>query len=125
MTPKKGRAKEDKISNEFAARLRHFGPKEKVHAIVLLRTASVEGTSGRRQSRAKRQERIDAVRDSARPALDEIDDILDHFEGKRLADSPDALGSVPVETTPAGIEALASSEWVKAILEDQEIHLIS
>jgi hypothetical protein len=123
VTRKKGQPKESKISNEFAARLRHFGPKEKVYAIVLLRTPGVEGASGRRQGRTARQERIDAVRGSAERALDDIDDILDRFEGKRLADSPDALGSVPVETTPAGIEALASSNWVKAILEDQSIHL--
>jgi hypothetical protein len=118
-----GQAKETKISNEFAARLRHFGPKEKVYAIVLLRTPGVKGACGKRQGRTERQETVDAVRGSAERALDDIDGILDRFQGRRLADSPDALGSIPVETTPAGIEALASSNWVKAILEDQSIHL--
>jgi hypothetical protein len=33
----------------------------------------------------------------------------------------DALGSLPVETTPAGIRALADAEGVKAILENQMV----
>ena len=52
-----------------------------------------------------------------------MDDILGRFDGQRFADEPDALGSIPVEATVAGIEALASSDWVKAIIEDQPIQL--
>jgi hypothetical protein len=123
VTRKKGKAKEKKISSEFATRLRHFGPEDKVYAIVLLRTADIEGSSGRRQTRTEREEMIEAMRSSAEQALGDVDDILAHFDGQRLADRPDAIGAVPVETTPAGIKALASSKWVKAILEDQSIHL--
>jgi hypothetical protein len=34
---------------------------------------------------------------------------------------PDALGGLPVETTPAGIRALAEAEGVRAILENQRV----
>jgi hypothetical protein len=67
---------------------------------------------------------IDDNRKSAEAALPDIDGILKRFNGKRLATSPDALGCIPVETTAAGITALAASERVKAILEDQPISLI-
>ena len=49
------------------------------------------------------------------------DDILTRYDGKRLATSADALGCVPVETVAAGIKALAESEQIEAILEDQPI----
>jgi hypothetical protein len=57
--------------------------------------------------------------------LAEIDRPLTHFGGKRLALGVNALGSVPVESTPDGITALASLDSVKAILEDQPISLLS
>jgi hypothetical protein len=41
--------------------------------------------------------------------------------GERLTDDVDVLGSITVETTAEGIKALAASEHVKAILEDQSI----
>jgi hypothetical protein len=63
------------------------------------------------------------VRRLARPALLSIDRILHRFRGRRLAQGADALGSISVEATPAGIEALAASEYVRAILEDQPISL--
>ena len=124
MTSKKGKANEEKISPEFAARLDHLGSREKVRAIVMLRTAAVGRSSRGRPSRAEREARIEAQRQSVEQALDEIDDILTRFDGQRLAHGPDALGSLPVETTVAGIKALTTSEWVTAVLEDQDIHLI-
>jgi hypothetical protein len=121
VTQKTGKAK-DKISTEFAARLRRYRPKEKVHAIVFLDTGDIAGSSGKRQSSAERAAVLKAMQDSAREALDGIDAILARFDGQRLTETPSALGSIPVETTPAGIKALASSEWVQLILEDQSIH---
>jgi hypothetical protein len=53
--------------------------------------------------------------------LADLDEILNDFEGKRLVSAPDALATVPIETTPAGIEALAAPAKVKAVLEDQRI----
>jgi hypothetical protein len=38
-----------------------------------------------------------------------------------LSKSPNALGSLTVETTAAGVSALARSKWVKAVVEDQPI----
>jgi hypothetical protein len=125
MTRKKTVSKGKKISPEFAARLERLGPREEVRAIVLVRTTGPEGPPDPPQSREERKAMAKATRLSAEKALDDIDGILARCQGQRLADHPDALGSLPVETTAAGIKALASSRWVKAILEDQAIHLIS
>jgi hypothetical protein len=76
------------------------------------------------RTRGNRQATIKAMRKSGEQALPDIDRILARFDGKRLAAKPDALGSIPVETTAAGVIALAASEHVKAILEDQAISLI-
>lgn len=77
----------------------------------------------RRQSRAERKAAIAAIRKSAEQALVEIDNILSRYEGECLSDI-NAIGSIFVETTPAGIMALTISEYVKAILEDQPISLL-
>jgi hypothetical protein len=63
------------------------------------------------------------MRSSARQVLADLDDVLERFDGQRFADEPDALGSIPIETTVAGIETLASCDWVRAIIEDQPIQL--
>ncbi len=117
-------AQHSKISREFAARLDRFGPQQKVRAIVLLRTKDAGTVAPQRPSRVNRQTTIEAVRQSAEQALGEIDGILERFDGKRLA-NVNALGSIPIETTVSGIVALASSEHVKAILEDQPISLLA
>jgi hypothetical protein len=117
------KSKKPKISPGFAARLKRLGPRDKVHAIVLLRTGDAAEPSGKRQSRAEREAAVEAMRSSAGQALAELDDILEGFDGQRFADGPDALGSIPVETTVAGIETLASADWVKTIIEDQPIQL--
>jgi sorbitol-specific phosphotransferase system component IIA len=117
------KSEKPKISPGFAARLKRLGPRDKIYAIVLLRTGDAAAPSGRRQSRAEREAAIEAMRASAGQALNELDGILERFDGQRFADAPDALGSIPVETTVAGIETLASSDWVKAIVEDQPIQL--
>jgi hypothetical protein len=117
------KSKKPKISASFAARLKRLEPNDKVHTIVLLRTGDVAAPSGGRQSPAEREAAIEAMRSSAGDALAEIDKILKRTDGRRFADAPDALGSIPVEATPAGIRALASSKWVKAIIEDQPIQL--
>lgn len=124
MTYRKNKSQKNKISSEFAARLNILEPKQKVRAIVLLRAQNAGKLTAQRQSRAERQAAIEAMRKSAKQALGDVDDILERFGGQRLAQIPDALGSIPVETTVAGINALAASEWVKAIIEDQAIHPI-
>jgi hypothetical protein len=118
---KKRRSK--KISSEFSTRLARLEPGDKVHAFVLLRTSGTSSRSGERQSRAERKAAAEAARKSAERALTDIDSILKRHDGRRLARRPNALGSMPVETTAAGIKALASSRWVQAILEDQPVRL--
>ena len=112
-----------KISSQFSARLARLGPDDKVRAHVLLRAGGPGSRSGRRQTRAEREEAVKAFRKKAGQALDDLDKILKKHSGRRLARRPNALGSLPVETTAAGIRALARSRWVQAVLEDQPIHL--
>lgn len=116
---------QSKISRAFATRLNRLGPRQKVQAIVMLRTGDARVATTQRRSRSNRQAAIEAMRKSAQQALVEIDTILERFSGRRLAHNPDALGSIPVETTAAGISALAESPYVKAILEDQPISLLA
>jgi len=118
-------SRDDKISPAFKVRLKHMEPQQKVHAIVILHSNDPAVSPGLRQSPAERRAVIEAMRKSAEPALDEIDRVLSHFGGKRLASSVNALGYVPVEATPDGITALAKLDSVKAILEDQPISLLS
>ena len=106
-----------KISAEFDARLKRLQPAEKVRVLVLL-----EAPPARRG--ASRKETLDAVQQWAGPALAAIDAILSDRRGRRLADAPNALGAVPVEATRDGLQALATSDYVKAILEDQPISLL-
>jgi hypothetical protein len=122
VTGKKGRSKK-KISSEFSARLARLGPGDKVHAFVLLRTGTTSSRSSKRQDRSEREAAVKAARKSAERALTDIDKILKRHDGRRLARRPNALGSMPVETTAAGIKALARSRSVQAVLEDQPIRL--
>jgi len=122
VTGKKGRPKK-KISSEFSARLARLGPGDKVHAFVLLRTGTTSSRSSTRQNRSEREAAVKAARKSAERALTDIDKILKQHDGRRLARRPNALGSMPVETTAAGIKALARSRSVQAVLEDQPIRL--
>jgi hypothetical protein len=68
-----------------------------------------------------RAAQIRRVKASATAALSAVDEILSAHEGQRIEDEPNALGYVTVETTPLGIQTLAESEQVRAILEDQAI----
>ena len=110
-----------KISPEFSARLARLGPREMIRAVVMLRTEDAGVPSGRRQSHGNRQAVIAAVRESAEQALGDVDRILKRFHGQRLVANPDVLGCVPVETNPAGLTALAASDHVEVILEDQAV----
>ncbi|MCH8965361.1 MAG: hypothetical protein IIB58_10400 [Planctomycetes bacterium] len=110
-----------KISDEFLSRLNQLGPKAKVRAIVMLKGAKPKGRSKRRMTPEQRREAIAAVQSTCTTGLGEIDEILRRFDGKRLGGAIDALGCISVETTAAGIEALAGAQSVKAVLEDQKI----
>ena len=110
-----------KISHEFERRLRELDPDQKVRVIVFLRTQASGDESAAPRSRAERQAVGEAVRKAAERILPEIDAILQLYGGQRLDERPGVLGNVSVETTRAGIEALAASRHVNTILEDQPI----
>lgn len=120
--PKASDPKTSKISPEFGARLNQLEPQQKIRAIVLLETGRGRPLPARRQTYNERQAAIAQVRETAQHAMGELNTLLQHFDGHPLATAPDALGSVPVELTVAGIAALAAVPWVKAVLEDQDIH---
>jgi malate synthase len=115
--------KTDAISDQFKGRLQGFAPERMVQAIVFIRTNFTKKNPKRRETRAERQAAIATIRKSGEAVLPEIDKILAQHGGKRLSD-PNALGSILVETTVAGVFALAASENVSAILENQPVHLI-
>jgi hypothetical protein len=109
------------ISRELAVRLKGLPAKQTVRAMVMLRTDENGMMSPSRPSRQGRETTIQRVREVSRSALPYIDMILSRHQGKRLSEDVDALGSITVETTAAGIRDLSASEYVKAILEDQPI----
>ena len=76
----------------------------------------------KRQTRAERKNTIQSVRNSANQALANITNILQNFEGKTLTERPDLLGSIPIEITVPRVTALAQSDAVKTIIEDQPIY---
>lgn len=112
-----------KISAGFRTRLARLGPDQKVRALVVLRTGQGGRASAVRQSGPERAAAVEAMRKQAEQSLEEVDAILEQFKGTRLRAEPDALGTVPVETTAEGIEGLAASERVQAVLEDQAVSL--
>lgn len=114
----------NKLNPEFAARLDRLAPHQKVRVVVILQSKTAGNLYGRRQSRLERQATIQSLRESATQSLANINGIIQHFEGKLLVDAPDALGSIPIEIAAAGIDALAKSNDVKAVMEDLSIHPI-
>jgi hypothetical protein len=105
-----------KISAALEERLSRLGATDTLRAIVLLALPEADRTLGR-------AERVRETKDAAAVAVREIDDILAQAAGRRTGE-PNALGSIAVETTVAGIRALARSEQVRAILEDQRMSSI-
>jgi hypothetical protein len=111
-------AEPDKLSGELRRRLARMASDRPVRAVVLL---NAEVSSGRGQSR---REAIVAVRRTAASAKAALDPLVARVGGRWLADEPDALGSLGVEITAAGLRELAESEHVKAILEDQRVTVL-
>ncbi|MEH1797503.1 hypothetical protein [Nostoc sp.] len=114
----------NKVSPEFASRLSNLEPQQKVRVIVLLQVQDTQSLTNKRQSRNERQAAIKAVRESAEQALGNIIEIIQNFDGRSLTEHPDLLGSILLEITVAGVNALAESEAVKAVMEDQSIYPI-
>jgi hypothetical protein len=112
----------NKISSEFAARLSHLEPQQKIRVIVLLQIQGAEDLGENRPSRTERQVKINAVRTRADQAFGHIGGIIQRFNGQPLVQHPDLLGAIPIEITVAGVNALAESGAVKAVIEDQAIY---
>ncbi len=110
-----------KISAPFAERLRHLAAEQTVRVIIMLETETNGKRPDRRLSREERQAVKERMCKSAEQALPDVEAILARFSGRRLAVSPDAFGCISVETTAEGISALADSERVHAVMEDQPI----
>jgi hypothetical protein len=114
-----------KVSDALRSRMEHRPPRERMRAVVLLQPQTTGTGQSRRLSGETRRKLAEAHRQWFATRLPEIDRILNETGGKRLAEHPDALGSLPVETNLDGIRALSASDAVKAILEDQAVQLVS
>ncbi len=112
------------ISREFAKRLRRYRRDQPVRVAVVFAIAATRGAGKRAGPRRARSEIARETRLAANAGLAEIDRVLVRYGGKRLVESADALGSIAVETTAAGVVALATIPGVKAVLEDQPITLV-
>ena len=108
----------------FRARLSRLAPDDKIRVMVLLRTAPPGEPSEGSATRERRQESVERMREAMAPALADLDAALKRHGGERLAPAASALGSIPVEITVRGIDALAELQHVKAILEDQPVSLL-
>lgn len=116
---------QQKISPEFANRLKRLNANETVRAILMLSLVDTEGRLSRgRPTVEERRQKLRMLRQGSETMLAEIDETLVRFAGRRLSPNVDALGSVLVETTPDGIQALVANKHTKAILEDQPVALI-
>lgn len=117
----KGNPQKEKISAKFVTRLDNLRPGQRVRAIVFLCSKRGDKKSERRHTLIERQATIQRIQESTEQALVEVNSILDRFDSIRLTERPDALGSISVEATPAGIKAIAALKCVAVVIEDQEI----
>jgi len=110
-----------RIDAGMLARLAKSKPGQKIRALVLLNIPNVQqNASGKRTGAAERASASRSIRDSSAAAVESVDLILKRFEGRRLTE-PSALGTIAIESTPAGIKAISESQDVRAILEDQPV----
>lgn len=122
---KQGTHNKNKISPEFAERLGRLTPQDKIRVIVLLRSPATKDAATKRPSQIERQSTTNSVRQASNEALNSIAKIIEDFNGHKLAEQADLLGSIPIEISVAGIKALTESDAVKSILEDQTIRLLN
>lgn len=111
------------ISAELADRLESLLPDQKLRAVLLLETGSSGRSRERRLSGEERGALIAEIREAASAALGDVDRILGRFGGRRLSEEPDNFGSITVEASAKGLRALAESERVRVVLEDQLLTL--
>ena len=114
---------EGKISPALAARLGDRNGDEPFGVILSLDVLPRRDRPA--VSREQRAAAVAATAQRAAPVLAAIDAALAAHGGRRRADRVSLLGTVPVETTVAGIYALADLDGVRAILEDQPLHKLA
>ncbi|MFI5459380.1 MAG: hypothetical protein ACHRXM_28480 [Isosphaerales bacterium] len=113
-----------KISPEFARRLARLAPDAMARAIVLLDTGPAPAAAPGRPSKAARKTIAQSIQAAATAAVAEVDRLLEHSGGRRLAPGPDLFGSIRVEAPASAVLVLAGSEHVRALLEDQPLSLM-
>lgn len=106
-----------KISPDFATRLARLKPQDRIRVIVFFRTEVTPASD--------RQQTTEAVQRAAEQKLNRIRTILEAHQGQLLAERPNVLGAIPIEITVAGVYALAESDVVKLIVENQGIFPVS
>ncbi|MES9901065.1 MAG: hypothetical protein ABW168_00110 [Sedimenticola sp.] len=112
---------DQKISREFNSRLARLKPGQLVSAVLLLQLSKAH-SSTTRSVRSKRSAIMSAVRETSAESLDEIDQMLAQYGGRRMEDTTSVLGSLAVEVSVEGLKALIGLKQIKAVLEDQSIH---
>ena len=114
------RKQEDKISTEFAARLREK-PAEAAVSVLVIVGGPVSSRPGGRRSRAARRAAIKELRQRTEAALRDIAAVIEAHGGRVTFSTSGVLGAVGLQTSVAGVWALAESASVKAIKDDQPI----
>jgi hypothetical protein len=118
----RGKTKDSRISSDFAAYLNQLDADELVRAIVLPARQIQTATANQPPRRGERQAMIEAIKRLNEHRFLEIDELLGRYGGQRLTQQANTLGSVAIETTADGVEAIANLDWVSAVIEDQSIY---
>jgi hypothetical protein len=107
-----------RIGPELDRRLRASRPDDRLRVVLLVAAAPAGAVAPRRRRRAETGARMRAAAHDLLPA---VDSLLTAHGGERLSAEATVLGTLAVETTPAGVQALACLPAVEAVLGDQEL----
>jgi hypothetical protein len=124
MTRRSSKSPKPKISPQFARRLAELAPDAIARAVVLLDIGPAPAVEQGRPSKAARRAIAESIQKATEPALAEVDRLLECSGGRRVRQGPDLFGSVPVEAPARTLLALAESEHVRALLEDQPLSML-
>jgi hypothetical protein len=106
-----------RIGPELDRRLRASRPEDRLRVVLLVAAPAGPGA----QRRRRRAETGARTRAAAHDLLPAVDSLLTAHGGERLSPEATVLGTLAVETTPAGVQALARLPAVEAVLGDQEL----
>jgi hypothetical protein len=107
-----------RIGPELDRRLQASGPDDRLRVVLLVAAPAGATAQQRRRRRAETGARMRAAAHDLLPA---VDSLLTAHGGERLSAAATVLGTLAVETTPAGVQALARLPAVEAVLGDQEL----